>query len=130
MKWPILCVAILLASNCFSQSNPDVVGEWEGESVCQVPKPCTTEHVIYDIKSTRNGKFTIEADKVVNGKREWMGDLQCSWSGEEQKLSCPMTNVSRPGDWVFWLKGDRLLGVLTIREGNVLFRRIDVTRKK
>ena len=105
------------------------IGEWEGESVCQVPKPCTTEHVIYEIKQSDAGKITIKADKLVEGKREWMGDLSCQWSDKEQKLSCPAEG-RQPGEWVFLLKSDRLVGVLTLSEGNVIYRKIAVTRRK
>jgi hypothetical protein len=128
MKVLIFSVAILLAGNVFAQSKSAVVGEWEGESVCQVPKPCTTEHVIYDIKQDASGQLTTKADKVVNGDREWMGTLNCTWVAP--KLSCPLTNVSRPGDWVFVLEGDTLRGTLTLRDTRMIFRKITVTRKK
>jgi hypothetical protein len=128
MKVLIFSVAILLAGNVFAQPKSPVVGEWEGESVCQVPKPCTTEHVIYDIKQDASGQLTTKADKVVNGERQWMGTLNCIWFAP--KLNCPMTNVSRPGDWVFVLEGDTLRGTLTLRDTRVIFRKITVTRKK
>ena len=113
-----------------AQTKPaEPLGIWEGESVCQVPKPCTTEHVIYEIKQGNAGKITIKADKVVEGKRAWMGDLSCQWSEKEQKLNCPAEG-RMPGEWVFTLKGDEFKGTLTVNEGNVLFRKISVTRKK
>ena len=129
MRMPTL-LGVLAIAGCLVGQTVDapVVGTWEGESVCQVPKPCTTEHVIYEIKASDAGKFTIRADKVVQGQREWMGDITCSWSDEEKKLTCP-TEGRKPGDWVFWLKGDRLLGTLTVREGNVISRKITVTKK-
>ena len=127
MKALVFCFAILLASNAFAQSKPPVVGEWEGESVCQVPKPCTTEHVIYDIEQDAAGQLTMKADKVVNGQREWMGTLNCVWFAP--KLSCPLTNVSRPGDWVFTLEGNTLRGTLTLRDTKIVFRKVTVRRK-
>ena len=124
----LLTVFVAIASSAQAPSAAPI-GDWEGESVCQVPKPCTTEHVIYEIKQSDAEKITIKADKVVEGKREWMGDIDCRWSVKEQKLNCPMDG-RRPAEWVFWLKGDRLLGELTLREGNVVYRKVDATRKK
>ena len=128
MKMLIPLVMVLLSIGLMAQTADAPLGTWEGESVCQVPKPCTTEHVIYEIKSAEGGKLTIKADKVVNGQREWMGDLTCTWSGQEQKLSCPMEG-RKPGDWVFTLKGDTLTGTLVTRSEGVLYRKITVKKK-
>ncbi len=126
MKIPLLLL-VLASSAAWAQTPASaVLGTWEGESVCQVPKPCTTEHVIYDIKQSADGKLTIKADKVVNGQREWMGDFVCTWTAP--KLSCPMEG-RKPGDWNFTLKGDTLTGTLVVREGNLLFRKIEVKKR-
>jgi hypothetical protein len=126
-----ILAALVLCTAVVAQSSPElpVVGTWEGDSVCQVPKPCTTEHVIYEIKGTDAAKITISADKVVDGKRLWMGDIGCQWKAETKRLSCPMEG-RRPADWEFTLAGDTLTGTLIIREGNVLFRKITVKKIK
>ena len=128
MRTAIFAIALSLSTSLSAQSATPVVGTWEGESVCQVPKPCTTEHVIYEIRDAGSGTFTIKADKVVNGQREWMGDLTCTWSDLEQKLSCPM-ETRKPGDWVFTRKGETLTGTLITRADGVLVRRIVVHKK-
>ena len=128
MKTAILSVFTLLSICMAAQTSGTPVGTWEGESVCQVPKPCTTEHVIYEIKDAEPGKVTIKADKVVNGQREWMGDLTCAWSAKDQKLSCPM-ETRKPGDWVFTLKGDALTGTLVSRDDHKLIRKISVKQR-
>src|SRR4051794_32140198 len=106
------------------------IGTWEGESVCQVPKPCTTEHVVYEIREGPAGQLTLAADKVVNGERLPMGELPCTWAAAEKKLSCPMENVRIPGDWIFVLSGDTLTGAATTRADHRLFRKINVQRRK
>jgi hypothetical protein len=126
-----LATLLLLFSACaiWAQARPlSPVGEWEGESVCQVPKPCTTEHVIYEIKQSAQGQMTIKADKVVTGQRQWMGDIRCQWSASEQNLTCPMEGRT-PGIWEFKIGRNEMTGTLVIREGNVLFRKIAVKRK-
>ncbi len=123
----LLLIAVTLAAQA-PTSSP--IGSWEGESVCQVPKPCTTEHVIYEIKPGAGGQFTIAADKVVNGERLSMGTLTCKWSASEKKLACPLDEARTPGDWVFTLDGDTLTGTLTVRDGNKLFRKVSAHRQK
>jgi hypothetical protein len=130
MKWKSAILMLLIAGAGYAQSAPSVVGTWEGDSVCQVPKPCTTEQVVYEFTQNSDGTLRWKADKVVYGKRESMGqEFTCSWSASEQKLTCPMEG-RRPADWVLWLRGDRLLGALTIREGKIVYRKISVQRKQ
>jgi hypothetical protein len=43
----------------------EVVGTWEGESICQVANsPCHDEHVIYEIAEEKEGKAKIEATRL------------------------------------------------------------------
>lgn len=128
--WTIISL-LLFGLVAWAQPMPAslVLGTWEGESICQVPKPCTSEHVIYEIKRGSQGQLSLTMDKVVNGEREWMADLKCAWVPTERKLSCPMEG-RKPGDWVFTLAGDTLNGTLTLRENNLLFRKISVRRTK
>src|SRR5206468_1482541 len=52
VKMPTILSLLLFGVLAWAQPMPAslVLGTWEGESLCQVPKPCTTEHVIYEIK--------------------------------------------------------------------------------
>src|ERR1051326_8558828 len=85
--WLYLVVVLGFCVGVAAQENPaDVVGTWEGESICTVhPSACHDEHVIYDIKQTDNGRFSMSADKVVNGERQNMGDLECSFEGRSEE---------------------------------------------
>jgi len=125
----LLALAVAAATLAFADATGDVLGTWEGESVCVVENPCHTEHVIYEIARAKDNAVTIRADKVVNGKREFMGTLDCTYDAGQQRLSCPMEG-RRPADWLFNVEGNTMTGTLTIREGHQLFRNVNVKRSK
>lgn len=59
---------------------PSIVGSWHGTSTCvdKVHFPaCNDEEVIYDVRARSGTADTVDlrADKVVNGVREFMGEL-------------------------------------------------------
>lgn len=101
-------------------------GIWEGESICTIKdSPCHDEHVIYTISEPDSkGKLTIQADKVVNGQREDMGTLECTFDEKGSKINCPMGK----GMWEFEVKGDEMKGTLKLADGR-LYRNISVKKR-
>jgi hypothetical protein len=129
MKVTKLLLAIALFSpTTWSQSKPEtaVAGAWEGTSLCTVPNsPCHDEHVVLHIKADLkdSSKFSIDADKIVNGEEEFMGTLSCVYTAAKSELYC-----DNPGDWRFTITGDKMVGTLTLKNGT-LYRKIDVQKK-
>jgi hypothetical protein len=123
-------VALLLVSppvTIAAQSAPPL-GTWDGRSTCTIAdSPCKNEVVVYDIRHDSTSKdvnrVAINADKVVNGVRDYMGTIPCAWTAPA--LNCVMPN----GTWNFQLLGDTLSGTLVTRDGR-LFRRVEVTRRR
>jgi hypothetical protein len=123
-----ILILLLFTAPAFAQSLHEVLGTWEGDSVCVVEDPCHNEHVVYEIAPAKAANaVTIKADKVVNGQRQFMGTLDCTYDGGQHRLSCPWEG-GKPGDWVFNVSGDIMTGTLTIREGKQLFRNVRVKR--
>jgi len=114
------------STNAQRPAPPTVLGEWRGRSTCLVrPSPCNDEVVVYEIRrdSTHADSLIMQADKIVNGAREGMGDLRCGWNAPA--LECPM----RGGRWRFALRGDTLTGSLDLPDGR-RFRDVLVTRSR
>ena len=110
---------------CAAQAgNPaDVIGTWEGESKCTVrPSACHDEHVIYEVTQAGKEKLKMSADKVVNGERQNMGDLECAYDGKT--LSCPFAK----GVWAFDIRASKMTGTLKLTDGT-LFRIVDAKKK-
>jgi hypothetical protein len=121
---PVLATIVAAASD-----KPPVIGTWEGESKCTVANsPCHDEHVIYTILQGAGGQLSLQADKVVNGERQYMGTLPCRYDAAGKRLTC-VTEGAKPGDWVFTVSGDTMTGTLTLRNEHQLYRRIRVQRQ-
>ncbi len=126
----VLCALVFIAGSLHAQRAP-VLGTWNGRSVCTIPSsPCTTESVVYDILPDTRAKhyparLVMNADKIVNGAREFMGTLDCYWKAPAT-MTCPMPGR---GLWEFALHGDTLTGTLVLTDGR-LYRRIEVVRQR
>ncbi len=113
----------------FAADKSSPLGTWEGESLCTVPdSPCHDEHVVYEIKADpkTQGGVTVDAFKIVNGEKLFMGTLNCTWKEAESVLSCHYREYD---DWKFTLSGNEMRGTLHINKERQLYRKISVTRK-
>ena len=98
-----LVVAFFMAAQLAGGEAPggtidEIVGTWRGSSVCvdrQAAPACTDEQVVYEIRG-RPGKphmVTVNADKIVDGKRVPMGVLDFT---HEAKSSSWITEFDNP----------------------------------
>jgi hypothetical protein len=103
-----------------------LAGDWTGESICTVhPSPCHDEQVIYHITEPDSaGKLQINADKIVDGKPESMGTLDCTFDKERSVIACPMSQ----GLWEFTVNGQTMNGTLKSPDGK-LYRKVSVKKK-
>ncbi|HKG12797.1 MAG TPA: hypothetical protein VKB12_05640 [Pyrinomonadaceae bacterium] len=115
-----------------SDSLSKVVGDWEGESVCvDKNRPaCKNEHVIYHLtkKDGEDDGVTMHADKIVNGKPEDMGALDCKYDAAKSTLTCEFTVNGTHGVFEYAINGDEMEGTLKILPAGTLGRRIKVKK--
>jgi hypothetical protein len=127
-----LAVLLLISCSCSSQTtNDNIEGTWKGTSVCQVKNsPCHDESVVCHIsKSSKTDMYTVQMNKIVNNAEEEMGRLDFSYDKSSQTLTCIMKNQQqREGTWKFIIKDRQITGTL-ILEGNILYRKIEVSKK-
>lgn len=115
-----------------SGSLSKILGDWEGESVCvDKNRPaCRNEHVVYHVKKKDDeaDAVTIAADKIVNGKPEEMGVLECKYDASKSTLTCEFTVNSTHGVFEYRVKGDEMEGTLKLLPAGTLGRRIKVKK--
>ncbi|HVF67242.1 MAG TPA: hypothetical protein VM914_06250 [Pyrinomonadaceae bacterium] len=116
-----------------SDSLSKVLGEWEGESVCvgKNRPACKNEHVIYHITKKDGDEadaVTMHADKVVNGKPEEMGVLDCKYDAAESSLTCEFNVNGTHGVFEYAIDGDEMEGTLKLLPAGTLGRRIKVRK--
>ena len=124
-----IALLLMFGVTAFAADKVSPLGTWEGESLCTVPdSPCHNEHVVYEIKADTKtqGNITIDAFKIVNGEKLFMGTLNCSWSEAESVLSC---HYRADDDWSFKITGNDMKGTLHIKPERQLYRKISVTKK-
>jgi hypothetical protein len=130
LAFSLVLLPIFTAAPQSKSSLAEMIGTWEGESKCTIPdSPCRDEHVIYEIAldKTTSGGLKMDAFKVLNGKRDFMGTLRCECDSVKKTLSCTSRGKSFD-DWEYALAGDTLQGILTINSGKTLYRKINVKR--
>jgi hypothetical protein len=102
-----------------------IEGKWRGTSICAIPdSPCRDEQVVYTIsKPDSAGKHMIQMDKIVAGKQELMGTLNCIFDNVASTISCPMKDKT----WKFTVSGKKMTGTLILNDGR-LYRNISVSK--
>ena len=115
-----------------------IAGTWEGQSICAVRSPCHDEHIIYEISrdtpSQKNPdrlepalEWKIDAYKIVNGEKDFMGTLPCSFDEKKQTLSC-VTKTNPEGRWEYIFDEDTIRGTLHVGPEKTLYRNISAKR--
>jgi len=137
MKLVLSVIFILAAAgmNVFSQTvKPDaLIGDWSGESKCVGTNTlCHDEVVVYHITRSKDDvkKVMIAADKIVNGKPDFMGNIECVFDPEKGTLRSEfkIPRTGGTGVFLFKIKGDEMEGTLTILPENEVGRRIKVKK--
>jgi hypothetical protein len=93
------------------------VGDWTGESICAGNNPsCHDEQVVYHISVDPSDitKVKIGADKIVDGKPEFMGDILLKYDAVKQTLTGDFQSPRYKGIWEFTVKGNIIEGTLSI----------------
>ena len=139
-RWRVPVAAFFLAAGLArgeGQSGrpaDEIVGTWSGSSVCvdrQAAPACKDEQVIYDIRANpgKPNMVTVKGDKVVDGKRLFMGDLEFthdattgSWTSE---LGAPQVH----GLWRLKVDGAVMTGTLTQIPSKAVVRKIELRKR-
>lgn len=112
-----------------------LLGDWTGESKCVGSNPyCHDEIVIYHLTRSKAdpAKINLSADKVVNGKPDFMGEFEMTFDPEKMTLTAEF-DIKRTGGkgvWLFKVDGDKMDGTLTVFPENEIGRKVYVERKK
>ena len=130
----VTIMAFTFAPACRAQSVDDgsqLVGDWTGESICVGNNPsCHDEKVIYHITKIAGeaDKFKLSADKIINGKPEWMYDLDFKYDSETRIFSGEFTNSRYHGLWEYMVKEGEMEGTLKLLPEGTVVRRIKVKK--
>jgi hypothetical protein len=139
MKLAIISAFVILGSiTAFAQQKAtaeSLYGDWQGESKCTGNNPyCHDEIVVYHVTRSKKdaAMVNISADKIVNGKPDFMGEFDMIYDPVKHTLMSEfkIPRTGGKGVWLFHIDGDKMDGTLTVFPENEVGRRIKVTRKK
>ena len=99
-----------------------------GTSVCtdlDAAPACKDETVVYEFKpGAQPGTVRWAADKVVDGKRLPMGEMDLAWDAAEQLWKAEFTSARVHSEWRVMVRGTRLVGTGRLLPGNQMVRRM------
>src|SRR5262249_35470262 len=107
-----------------------IAGDWTGTSTCtnlKLAPACHDEVAIYHFTTVSENTVSLVAEKIVDGKPEYMGEFDMTIEGS--RLTHEMVDGQGRGVlWEFNVDGDHISGTAKMLPGGV-FRKVDVKRK-
>ncbi|HZD95004.1 MAG TPA: hypothetical protein VE133_12165 [Candidatus Sulfotelmatobacter sp.] len=103
-----------------------LAGDWLGDSICVVRESaCHDEKALYHVRKSGDqpNRFSLQADKIVDGHPEVMGTMECIYAPNAHTLHCELPK----GVVNLTLQGARLEGNMKLMDGT-LWR--NITLKK
>jgi Protein of unknown function (DUF3224) len=128
----LICIFILLLAPSFTTAQTSsLTGDWTGESICVGEVgACKDEQVVYHVSvdPTDATKVKIGADKIVNGKPDFMGDIVLKYDGRNNTLTGNLDGPRGRGLWEFTIKGNMMWGTLSQLPEKRIVRQIRLTK--
>ena len=129
----LLCFVVGLSLVSYAQQPSSLIGDWTGESICVGDiGACKDEQVLYHISvdPADATKVKIAADKIVNGKPEFMGDILLKYDAAQNTLVGNLETPRFRGVWEFTVKGNMMWGTLSLLPERRIGRQIRVTKNE
>jgi hypothetical protein len=111
-----------------------IVGTWRGTSTCvdlKAAPACKDEVAVYEIAAVPNtvDRVTVKGFKVVNGERQFMGDLVFTL-GSDGVWACDFQSPNAKSRWTLTVDGTKMTGTSTLLPTNTLVRRMQLEKSK
>jgi hypothetical protein len=128
----LILIGGLLAFAGADHSASELVGTWRGTSTCtdRVAAPaCRDETIIYEFTpGAKSGTVTWKADKVVDGKRQPMGEMELAYDSREKCWAAEFRSATVQSRWCLIVEGTHLTGTGRRLPGKQMIRKIDARK--
>jgi hypothetical protein len=126
----LLISALIMQPNAPPPSQ--LLGTWRGTSTCtdRVAAPaCNDEVVVYEFtKGVKPGTVHWAADKVVNGKREPMGEMELAYDETEKCWKAEFSSPRVKSVWRLSVDGNKMTGSARLLPVGETIRKIEAAR--
>jgi len=127
---------VVLLSQAPPPATPDptqLLGIWRGASICTDRKAapaCHDEDAVYEFTpGSRPGVVHWIADKMVDGKRQNMGESDLTYDPVEHCWKVEMTATAVKSVWRLSVSADRLTGTARLLPGQETVRSVTLRRQ-
>lgn len=131
-SWWAAAVVFTLVVQPSAPGPSQLLGTWRGTSTCtdRVAAPaCNDEIVVYEFtQGAKPGLVHWVADKVVNGKREPMGEMDLAYDETEKCWKAEFSSPRVKSVWRVSVDGNRMTGSARLVPGNETIRKIDARK--
>ena len=127
------CMSVTMIVAGQVQQSSQLVGDWMGESICVGEiGACHDEQVVYHVSvdATDATRVKIGADKVIEGKPDFMGDIALHFDAANHTLIGNLESPRDRGVWEFTVKGNTMWGTLSLLPERRIVRQIRVTKSQ
>lgn len=111
----------------------EFLGTWRGTSTCvnrQVAPACKDETVVYEVRrSDKPQTATLKADKIVDGQRVPMGELDFAYDAKESCWRSEFKTSRVHAAWCLKVQGKGMTGSLLDLPDNVVVRKVELKRE-
>lgn len=138
-KWGVRCVAgffIFAAGSAWAAEGGDLgdfLGTWRGTSTCvnrKIAPACSDETVVYEVRRSDKPKSAVlNADKIVNGQRVPMGELEFAYSDKEGCWRSTFNTPRVQGVWCLVVEEGNMTGTLRVMPENAEVRKVQAVRE-
>jgi hypothetical protein len=114
-----------------AQQASSLLGDWSGESICVGEVgACHDEQVVYHLAISKSDpkKFTLSADKIVDGKPEPMGDIDFAFDPANHILTGEFQNPRNHLLIQYTVKGNMMWGTMMLLPERRVVRQMRVTK--
>jgi len=130
-------VTVAMASVVHAQSEingpAQLIGTWRGTSLCtdRIAAPaCHDETVVYEFAAgSKAGTVHWVADKVVNGQRERMGELDLVYDKAEGCWKAEFSSPRVQSVWCLVVDRAQLSGTARLLPGNQTVRKVNLRKE-
>jgi hypothetical protein len=128
----VLLLTSLVAAMPQDHKPSELVGTWRGTSTCTdlaAAPACRDEVVVYDFTlGAKPGTVVWKADKVVDGKRVPMGEMDVTYNAEQKCWFAEFQSARVHSVWCLVVDGAHLTGTGRLLPGKETVRKIDVRK--
>jgi hypothetical protein len=111
-----------------------LIGLWRGTSTCtdRVAAPaCQDERVVYEFTAgTQPEMVHWAADKIVNGRRARMGEMDVTYDKAEACWKAEFSSPRLKSIWRIVVDRDHMTGSARLLPGNEMIRKIELRRDR